>query len=368
MRFRNVDLLRTAVQTLLARDARFGLFEHLEFHLADPRKARADVDGPFELIVDREDGRNVDLQRTRKAIFAVGTRNGTGRTERFEGGRDDFFLCVGDGFEIGESLNIFYQMLHAVHAAQDGKDSRKRRDIAECPGRNGRVRVRVFEDGVSLFSQIGQQTAAKRFHDADRNIAFAQYFILFTAAVRDPVEIVELDEREVPRMKIGDLGQKFRRVVERETEIPDLSFLFFLLKEFDHADPFCVCPRIDLQIVAEVEIEVLNAALFELVVEDPGEVRRRASGVHRRHFRGEKVAFPRIFGQKPGAEILRFSSEVRVRRVEIVDSGRHRGVDELLRDVRVHRHSEYAETKRRKRKTALERIPKDLRRSVLGSS
>ena len=109
-------------------------------------------------------------------------------------------------------------------------------------------------------------------HDDDRNIALCEDLIEL-AGVNDlvvPVSVVELDLYELDlRVIVYDLNEEFGRAVERETEVLDLAF-FPLLNSPVEAVILNVCVVVVavFDAVQKIEIEVVDAAPFELLIED----------------------------------------------------------------------------------------------------
>ena len=109
-------------------------------------------------------------------------------------------------------------------------------------------------------------------HDDDRNIALCEDLIEL-AGVNDlvvPVSVVELDLYELDlRVIVYDLNEEFGCAVERETEVLYLAFCPFL-----YAPVEAVVLNVSIVVVAvfdavqKIEIEVVDAAPFELLIED----------------------------------------------------------------------------------------------------
>ena len=215
------------------------------------------------------------------------------------------------------------------HAGEDAEDVRVAGRVAERPCGVAGVGVGLAENFSRFGGERGERAAAQRFHDDDRNAGFRQNFVLFAGTVEFPVEVVELNLREIPFLRIDDGLECFRSVVEGETELADLSLFFHLLEKFASMEFFREFPVRLVEGVEHVEVEVIGLAAGELFLEDAFDVGFlfcEPDG----HFVREIVGVTGIGFEEFAETFFAFAAVVHVGGVEVVASGEHGAVDHLF--------------------------------------
>ena len=112
-----------------------------------------------------------------------------------------------------------------------------------------------------------------------------------------PVDVVELDLRKVPIPQGKDLFEDFGRVMERKAEAADAAFFFLMLEICKDIKFFKRFEGFGRDAVAQVKIEIVDAAALELLFEDALHIAGHFQ-VPGRHLIGQEIALARIFGER----------------------------------------------------------------------
>ena len=206
------------------------------------------------------------------AVPASGT--GDGR----DGGDDLRRLCQRLQLHLPQGLRrvhdpgVLLQLGHGGHPAEDHHDVLQAGGKAERPLGRGPVGVDRGQDPGRLLRQLGQPPALYRLHHRDLFPVLYRRLIAppgLDAAVL-PVQVVELELHQLHlRVLRQDLVQDLRRVVEGEAQTAEFPGRLLLPEEGEAAQPLGRLVGILVDIVEEVPVEIVHAALLELLVEDP---------------------------------------------------------------------------------------------------
>ena len=154
----------------------------------------------------QQDGRNIDVIRTRHAIFTIVTRDKRITDKLLGSGIQEIHIVLCQRFQWRISLHIFLQMFHVRHATEDGQHIRMGAGKTEGPRCNGHIRTTLLQDFGNMGMHIGQTTTQQRLHNHSRNVSLGKFTIqIFGIDVSrmfflsmTPVYIVQLNLHEVP--------------------------------------------------------------------------------------------------------------------------------------------------------------------------
>ena len=155
----------------------------------------------------------------------------------------------------------------------------------------------LVEDLIGFRAQRCQRAAADRLHHDDGQAGLGEHLILTLRVLQFPVQVIELDLRELPRSVGYDLAQHFGGVVEGEAQVANAAGFLLLLQVFERAELLHALKRGGVQRVAEVEVKILRAAALELILKDGRHILGLVHHPHR-HLRGQVIALARIFLQR----------------------------------------------------------------------
>ena len=242
---------------------------------------------------------NVDLSVA--AVHAVLTSRAGDPVLSLPNGTDPLhhlLLGVSQGLEILHERHIFRHLLHIAHAGEHhghiGPGGRKP---------DGKLRgTDLLQFFHGLFRQVHQGAALHRLHDEHRLAVLAADLIAFAALDLGivPVRIVQLQLHHFDLGPLAeDLVQHPGTVVEGHTHMADLALGFQLLNDV-------ISPGIGEFLMAdggigmeEIEVKVVNAAFFQLVLKQGPDffLRLELGG---RQLVGQHILLPGIPGGEAG--------------------------------------------------------------------
>ena len=169
-----------------------------------------------------------------------------------------------------------------------------------------------------------QLAAAHRLHHDEGKPPAVQDLHLAAGVLQGPVQVVELDLDELddlPVRPVQDLLQVVGRGVAGKPQMLDASGLTLLREVFEDAPAriHVVVQAVLTDIVVEIEIEVIHAALLELALECACRIEGPAVLVSG-EFVGDHPALPRIVGEDLADDGLGVAVVVGQCRIEIVDA------------------------------------------------
>ena len=198
----------------------------------------------------------------------------------------------------------------------------KRSTVPHRPGSDGIIRTAFFENGICFRAEVSKRAAAHRFHNDDRNSFFGENFVLGFGVLVVPVKVVELDLGEFPAVVIiNDFLQYFWRVVERETNVANLTSRFAFLQFVQDFEIFHAFESPGIKSVNQVKIKVAGAGFFKLFVKDfvYGSLRNFRHKTDR-EFCGKIVTFAGITGERFFDKFFGFAAVIAVSGVKIIDA------------------------------------------------
>ena len=220
-------------------------------------------------------------------------------------------------------------VLHLRHVGHTAEDHRHAGDLLHPPKRPGRVgglrpqRVQLFLRGSG---QIRQLPAAHRLHDPDGNAVPVQKLTFFLRLLQRPVKIVQLDltEFHLVRVLFQKRFQRGHARVGREAQVADTP-VFLLLQQIREDVPALVFVDGDgifIDVVQQIEIEILHAALFQLPFEHALHVIARRDLVSG-ELVGQIKALARVLLQNFTDDEFRLAAVIRPGGIKIVDALRN---------------------------------------------
>ena len=150
-------------------------------------------------------------------------------------GEPGHFL-LGHGLQIPVSPDVVLHLLQGAHTAETADDAVKGAHKTDGPGGHGSVRLALLQDCFHRCWHFSKATAFYRFHD-DNLLSVLPDHIVAWACLHKlgiPVKVVG---GYLYKFKFRVLGQntiqQFRRGVEGESEMADLSFFFPFKRMFN---------------------------------------------------------------------------------------------------------------------------------------
>ena len=319
--FGNFDLLRADLFAAAAADAGawpFVLRQGAERHGRDEPAARKAM-----LVVQLDD--LGDVQLTGTVARAIAARRA---------GQDGFFVHVFRHAEKEGALlfrerlflfkrgDVVLDLFEIGHPGEDHLDFGNAEKEAERPGRDAFIGAQGLQKRLIFGRERRQLAAPQRLHDPDGNVPFFQKFHLVFRVLETPVDIVYLQLAEfhvlpVLVQKPPDDGQG---AVRGKAEMADAP-VFLLLFQVGENAVALVQIGVDVHladVVEEVEIEMVRAALFQLRFEnllhfvDVPEIVAGELG-------GEIKAVPRVCRKNLAHGVFRFAVVIPPGGVEIID-------------------------------------------------
>lgn len=232
---------------------------------------------------------------------------------------------------------VVLHLLHAAHAGQHhhdaGEAGRKANRVA-----GGAAAVQLVQHSLGIVGQVDKVAALDRLHDEHRLAVLAADFIALAALDGDVVivQIVELDLHDLDLRVLGqNLVEHLSAVMERDAHVAHLALGLQLERRLVGAavlEVLVVCRPLR---VHEVEVEIVNAAGFELALEEGADVR---------------LGLEEALGQLVGQDVLvtamaarqalfqrqlALAVKIAVGGVKVVEALRQKIVDHLLRLLNV---------------------------------
>ena len=295
--------------------------------------------GVAHLVIDVERLHDVvDVHALRAALHAVAAVGAGHAGQRLQGrpsrvdhlvlGRRERHAAAHDGGVLGHHFR-------RVHAREHGDHVRQRAGEAKRPGGERGAGLGRAQDIGHRIGQLHQRAALHRLHDDHGQPALLAYLIAFARLddIALPVHVVDLQLHEV-HLGVGvqHALKLLGVVVDREAELLDLPLGLLLGAELPQA--VLVEGRREglAQVVQQVIVEVVDAALLKGGVEHGAGVLRKP----RRQLRGDGERVARVALHKGLAKgPLRLAAVVAAGRVEIGEPGVHEDVHQLADLVNV---------------------------------
>ena len=172
-----------------------------------------------------------------------------------------------------------------------------------------------------------------------------------------PVQVVDLELDEIPRVRFGDRLEDLRRVVEGEADLADLPLLLHPLDELVEPAALDRLPVAAVQRVQEIEVKVTGPALPQLLRENALRVLKALDGTDRQLV-GEEVGFAGIAAQRFSDKEFTPPAVIRPGGVKVVEPCLQGVIHQLLRLLAVDgavflRQPHHAETEQRQRKIGI---------------
>ena len=246
-------------------------------------------------------------------------------------GEDGVPLLVGEGLVLVPGRDVLLQLLHVGHAGEHHGDLGHALQEAERPGGNGLVGTQRLELGLVLLGQRGQLSAAKRLHHPHGNAVLSEQGDLLGILLEVPVDVVELQLAELHLLAVllEEGTQHGQRTMAGEAQVTDAAGPL-LLEQVAHGAKAVVgqiVVNVGLgNVMAEVEVEVLDPALLELLLEDLLHLAKIAVGIAR-ELGGQVEAVTRILGERATEHLLGMSAVIAPGGVVVVDALLHGVVD-----------------------------------------
>ena len=109
---------------------------------------------------------------------------------------------------------------------------------------------RVLQPAIRNASPAFRQSpAAQRFHNHNGNAVFCNDFVLFGRTIKLPIQIVDLQQRDIPFVRCRTAFQNFGRIVDRKTDFLYFAFRLFLFQKVVQFPFFGFLERIGVQSV-----------------------------------------------------------------------------------------------------------------------
>ena len=238
-----------------------------------------------------------------------------------------------------EGRHVVYHLSHVGHAAEHDLDARDVLQPAEGEGSGAGAGPQGLQALLRSLARMRELAAAHRFHHDDGQAPAVQDLHLAAGVLQGPVEVVELDLHELDDFAVGavqDFLQVVRRGVAGEAEVLDPAFLA-LPREILQDTPagiHVVVEAVLADVVVEIEVEIIHAALLELAPEGAGGVEGAAVLVAR-ELVGEHPGLAGIARKGLADDGLGVAVMVGKGRVEVVDAVADGVVDHLRDGVTV---------------------------------
>ena len=221
-----------------------------------------------------------------------------------------------------ERLHVLDHLLVGGHAAQDHLHIRQSLQKPERPVDTALLRTKIMKDRLLFLREIGQSSAAQRFHDPHRDPAFGEKVILLFRILQCPVQVVQLDLTEFHFISavVQEFFQCFRMRVAGKTQVADAS-QFLLFHKIIQNPPPLIHIGLDgvfVHVVQKIEIKILYPAFFQLLFKDCSGIIGIADlvpGIFRCQIKG----LSRMPCQCLSQNDLRIAGMIRKRRVKIID-------------------------------------------------
>ena len=315
----DIDLLRTDRGACAA--AKTGrrllrLRQGLDRH--DRVRGRGDAD----LVEHAQHLRDIDSLRAAVAAVAAG-RAGDGVFHLLGEAKQAGGLFFAQRLRMVKGGEIVLHLRQIRHAAEDHGHARDLLHPPQRPGCRRRLRPHRAQLRRHAFGQIRQLAAADGLHDPDGDVVPVQQLAFFLRLLQRPVQIVELDLTELHflPMPLQKLLQRGQTRVRGEAQMPDPAIFLLLQQIRDDVPPRVLIDPdgVFVDVVQQIEIKILHAALLQLPFEDIRHIICR-----RDLMAGELVrqieALPRIVLQDLPDDSLRLAGVIGPGGIEVVDA------------------------------------------------
>lgn len=154
--------------------------------------------------------------------------------------------------------------------------------------------------GPALGKLRRKLAAAHRLRDHDWSVALLQDLMLLPSGSIDPIEVVQLDLREVPLPQVRELLQHLGNGMRAEPDAADAPLLRLLRKVFYAAAFHDLVSAHVHDAMDKVEVDVVRAELAQLLLEHGLVVRTG----HEERLRGQMAAIPAMLRKRLAEEGL----------------------------------------------------------------
>ena len=182
-------------------------------------------------------------------------------------------LRLGEGLILAKGFEVIGQLVHCGHTAENNAHIGQSHKPTEAPGRHALVRTESLQVCLCTLGQlINELAATDGLHYPYRNVVFCEKLALFLGTLKGPVKVVKLDLAELHFVacRLEKLRKVFGQTVGGEAEMLDPAKAL-LLHEVVYDSPALVEKDVNgglADVVKKVEIEILNTALLQLMLED----------------------------------------------------------------------------------------------------
>ena len=150
-------------------------------------------------VIDGKDPGNIDTCGTVHTIPAAGTGNRAFCKIGRDGVLQHFPFRLAERLDAPDGREVIFNLRRIAHAAEHGKHTGQRSGKPDGPGGDGMLRVGSVQNVDGLITERDEGAAFDRFHhDYLGDIVRDSTGVKLSGALAVPIQIVELDLREIP--------------------------------------------------------------------------------------------------------------------------------------------------------------------------
>ena len=220
-------------------------------------------------VVKFQQARDVQALRTVADAVVAGCAGQGDLLRHLSGdGEQRFHLRAGEGLVLLKGGDVGLELFHIGHARERDGHCGQALQKAERPGGDALLRAQGLEARLVFRRKMGELAAAQRLHHPHGDVVLPEQFDLGLRVLKVPVQIVDLQLAELHVLSIGVEEALQHRVgaVGGKAQMADAA-RGFLLHQIVVDAVLGVEVGVDVHladVVEEVEVKILDAALFQL--------------------------------------------------------------------------------------------------------